>query len=200
MIVVIHSKTKPNNTHSDLTCLSELDGIFGYVTGTWRGFLGASFVLTDWKVRVFWLYGLVDRLSDRLYVRTITLYGCIYRCSHYAHFYSQAWLTRHRKTCTLYASPEELSPYGSPHWGPPGTWTFSDDWTAWGIPHNETVSYKNWEAYNLGVHSTLVTRFNFTQLIQNRGQVGFLNSPGDFCWSDLTRWSYRWHLGLNSFA
>ena len=32
-----------------------------------------------------------------------------------------------------------------------------------GILPNETVSSKNWEAYNLGLHSTLITRFHLTQ-------------------------------------
>ena len=39
-----------------------------HVTGPRRGFLGASFVSTDWRGRVFWLYGPVDILSDHLYI------------------------------------------------------------------------------------------------------------------------------------
>ena len=53
------------------------------MTGTRRRFLGASFVLVDWQVMLFWLFGLVDRPSDRLYVRTIPLSGCMDRRFHY---------------------------------------------------------------------------------------------------------------------
>ena len=49
----------------------------GLATGMWRGSLGASFASTDWQVRVFWLSSIVDRPSDCLYVRTITLSGCM---------------------------------------------------------------------------------------------------------------------------
>ena len=143
--------------------------------GPWIGYLGASFVSSDWQVRVFWLSGLIDGPSDRLYVRTITLLGCMERRSHYIPFPSQAWMACHRKTCALSASPEELPPYIIPHWGPPGTWTFSDDWTAWGFPHTKKVSSNNLEAYNLGVCSTLVTRFQRIQQLQNTGRSGFLN-------------------------
>ena len=50
-----------------------------HVTGTWRGSLGASFVLAGWRVRVLWSYGLLDRPSDCLYVRTISLSGYMER-------------------------------------------------------------------------------------------------------------------------
>ena len=170
-----------------------------YETGPWRGSLGVFFVSADWWVRLFWSFGLTDRLSDHLYVRTIPLSGCIDRRSRYTPFYSQAWLACHRKTCALSASPEELFPYGSPWWGPPGPWTFSDDWTNLGIRHTKTVSSKNCEAYNLGVHSILVTRFHCTQQLQNMDRLGFLNSLGELCWLDFPRWSYCCPLGLNIF-
>ena len=170
------------------------------VTGPWSGSLGASFVSADWRVRVFWSSGVVNRPSEHLYVYTIPLYRCIDRSPHYTPFYSQAWLACHSKTCDLAASPEELSSYGSPRWGPPGPWTFSDNWTAWGIPHTKKVSYKNWESYNLGVNSILVTRFHCTQQLRNTGRSGLLSSPSDFCWFYFPRWSYQQPLGLNSFA
>ena len=94
------------------------------VMGPWRGSLGASFVSADWKVRVFWLSGLIDRPSDRMYVLTIPMCGCMYRHSSYIPFSSQAWLAYHRKTRAFSASPEELSPYSGPFRGPPGTWKF----------------------------------------------------------------------------
>ena len=141
------------------------------VTGPWSGYLGASFVSANWGVRVFWSSGLVDRPSDRIYVRTITLSGCMGRRSRYIPFYYQSWLAWHRKTFDLAASPEELSPYGIPRRGTPGPWTFLDDWTAWGLPHTKTVSYNIWEAYNLGVISTLVTRFHLTQYFKNETQA-----------------------------
>ena len=52
------------------------------VMGPWRGSLGASIESADWRVRVFWSYGLVDRPSDRLYVHTIPMSGCMDRHSH----------------------------------------------------------------------------------------------------------------------
>ena len=161
---------------------------FPIVTEPWIGSLRASFIAADWQVRVFWSSGLVDRPSGHMYVRTITLSGCMYILSHYILFSSQAWLAFHRKTCALSASPEELSPYNSPRRGSPGTWNYSYDWTAWGITQTKTVSSNNWEAYNLGVHSTLVTRFHCTQQLWDTGRAGFLNSPGDFGWLDLPRW------------
>ena len=48
-----------------------------HVTGPRSGSLGASFVSADLKVRVLWSSGIVDRPSDRFYVRTITLSGCM---------------------------------------------------------------------------------------------------------------------------
>ena len=48
-----------------------------HVTGPRSGSLGASFVSEDLKVRVLWSSGIVDRPSDRFYVRTITLSGCM---------------------------------------------------------------------------------------------------------------------------
>ena len=76
---------------------------------------------------------------------------------------------------------------------------FSEYWTAWGIPQTKTVSSKNCEAYNLGVHSILVTRFHCTQQLQNMDRLGFLNSLGELCWLDFPRWSYCCPLGLNIF-
>ena len=164
--------------------------------GPWRGSLGESIVLADQRVRVFKSSGLVDRTSDHPYVHNITLYRCTGILSHYIPFSSQSWLACHRKTCTLSTFPEELHLYGIPWRGPPGPWTFSDDRTAWGIPHTEPLSFKNWEAYILGVRSTLVTRFNCTQQLRNTGWADLLNSTNDFCWLDLPRWSFRHHLGL----
>ena len=56
-----------------------------YVKGPWRVSQGASFVLKDWKVRVLWLFGIVDRPSKHIYVRTITMSGCVDRRSRYNH-------------------------------------------------------------------------------------------------------------------
>ena len=128
----------------------------------WRGSLGASFLSADWQVTVFWSSGLVDRPSDCLYVRNITLSGCMDRRYGYIHFSSQEWLACHRKTCALASYLEELSPYGSPRLVPPGPWKFSDNLTAWGVPQTETVSSKYWEAYNLVVYSTFINRFHLT--------------------------------------
>ena len=49
--------------------------------GTSRRSLGALFVSADWRVRVFWSSCLLDILSNRLYVSTITLSGCMDRRS-----------------------------------------------------------------------------------------------------------------------
>ena len=46
--------------------------------GTWW----ESFILKDWRVRVFGPSGLVDILSNRLYVRTINLYKFMERRYH----------------------------------------------------------------------------------------------------------------------
>ena len=157
--------------------------------GPRRGYLGASFILEDWRVRVIWSSGLVDRPSKRMYVHTITLSGCMERRSRYTPFYSQSWLSWHSKPWALAAYPEELPTYGSPRWGPLGTWTFSDKWTAWDVLQTKTVSSKNWKSYNLGERSTLITRFYRTQQMQKTGRSGFLNSPGDFFWLESPRWA-----------
>ena len=54
-----------------------------HVTGTWRGSLGASLVLTYWQLMVFLLSGIVYRTSEHLYVHTILLSGCMGRRSRY---------------------------------------------------------------------------------------------------------------------
>ena len=64
-----------------LTCNRDMEGV-----------PGAPFVLTDWHVRVFWSSGLIGRPYEQLYVHTIPLSGCMYRCSHYTPFSSQTWL------------------------------------------------------------------------------------------------------------
>ena len=46
-------------------------------------YLGASLVSADWRVRVFDIYGIIDRPSDHLYVHTITLSVCMDRRSCY---------------------------------------------------------------------------------------------------------------------
>ena len=76
--------------------------------------------MADWRERAFGSSGIVDRLSECLYVCTIHVSRCMERRSHYTPFSSQELLACHRKTCDLAASPEELSPYDSPRRGPPG--------------------------------------------------------------------------------
>ena len=44
-----------------------------HITGPWRWYLGGSFMVADWRVRVLWSSGLVDRPSDRMYIYIITL-------------------------------------------------------------------------------------------------------------------------------
>ena len=102
----------------------------------------------------------------------------------------------HMRTRAFTGFLEYLSPYGSPCKGTPGTWTFSENWTFWGVLQNKTVSYKNWDAYNLGTHSTLFIHICITRKLQNTGRVGFLNLPGGIFWLDSPRWSYRHPLGL----
>ena len=52
------------------------------VTGPCKGgSLGSFFVSADWQVRVLWSSGIVDRLTDILYVHTIPLAGCMDRRS-----------------------------------------------------------------------------------------------------------------------
>ena len=115
-----------------------------FVAGPRRRSLGILLVLADWRMKVFWSSGIVDIPSDRIYIRTIPLPGCMKRCSNYTPFSYQTWLAWHRKTCALAASPEELSPYGSPRQGPPEPWYFSDDWTAWDAPQTKIVPSKDW--------------------------------------------------------
>ena len=94
---------------------------------------------------------ILDRTSDRLSAQTITLYGCMDRHSCYIPFYSQAQLYIWKDSCRinnpLKNYPLKSTPSGD-HQGP----DFSDNLTSWGTPQTETVSYNNWEAYNLGVH------------------------------------------------
>ena len=47
------------------------------------GSMGVLFVVADWRVRVFGSSSLVDIPSDHLYVRSIPLYGCMYRRYYY---------------------------------------------------------------------------------------------------------------------
>ena len=54
-----------------------------HVTGTRKWYLGASFVVAYWWVRVFGRSGLVDRPSDHIYVCTISLSECMDRRSRY---------------------------------------------------------------------------------------------------------------------
>ena len=63
-----------------------------------RGSLGASLVLADWQVRVFWSYVLVDIPSYHMYVCTIPLSGIMDRRSCYIPFSYQALLAYYRKT------------------------------------------------------------------------------------------------------
>ena len=156
--------------------------------GSKEGVPGGVFVLAYWKVRVFWSSGIVDRRSERLYIRTISLHGCMYRISRYTPFSSQAGLYCHRKTCALSAFNEKLSHNGIPLRGPLGFWTFSDEWAAWWVPQNKKISSKNWEVYNIGVCSTLVTRFHHTKQLQKTCRSGLSNSTSDFCWLDLPWW------------
>ena len=99
----VHQST-PFTTHPDVygsvserVFLSPLPFIFPLLIGIFwlqrscgGGPRGSCSYLADWQVRVFWLSGLVDRPSYRLYVSTITLYGCMNRLSRYTPFYSQA--------------------------------------------------------------------------------------------------------------
>ena len=52
--------------------------------GAVEGFPGGLFVFADWRVRVLWSSGLVDRPSNRLHIRTIPLSVCMYRSSCYS--------------------------------------------------------------------------------------------------------------------
>ena len=52
-----------------------------HVMGPMRGSLGASFVPADWQVRVVGSSRIVYRLYERLYLQTITMYGCMERSS-----------------------------------------------------------------------------------------------------------------------
>ena len=104
----------------------------------WIGYLGALFVLQDWRARVFGTSGIVDRPSDRLYVSTIHMSWWMDRRYWYTPSSSQEWLACHSSTCTLAASPGELPPYGIPSRVPPGPWNFSYKWISWGTPHTLT--------------------------------------------------------------
>ena len=73
------------------SCLFEV-----YVTGTLSGSLGGFLVLEDWQVRVFGKSGIVDRPSDRLYVRTIPQYGYMNRRYRYIPYYSRAIMAHYR--------------------------------------------------------------------------------------------------------
>ena len=42
--------------------------------------MGALFLPTGWRLRVFGPSGFVDRPSEHIYVRTIPLSGCMDRC------------------------------------------------------------------------------------------------------------------------
>ena len=135
--------------------------------------------------------GLVDRPSDRLFIRTIPMSGCMYRRSCYTHFYSKNDYPFGRNpvgiriTCRIY-------PLRHPPLGTTRCLNFLRQRTAWGTPQAETVSSKNWEAYNLGVRSKLFTQFHLTQyfLKINTVRGGFSNPRGEICWLDLPRRRY----------
>ena len=48
-----------------------------HVTGPRSGSLGALLVPADWQVRLFGVSGIIDIMSNRLYIYTIPIYGCI---------------------------------------------------------------------------------------------------------------------------
>ena len=54
-----------------------------HVMGPWSWSQGVLLAPSDWQVRVFRTSGLVDRQSDRLYIRNIPLSGFMNRCSRY---------------------------------------------------------------------------------------------------------------------
>ena len=58
------------------------------VMGPSRRSQGYLFVFLDWQVRLFGPSGIVDWTTDHMYVRTIPLYGCMYRYSLCIPFYS----------------------------------------------------------------------------------------------------------------
>ena len=60
------------------------------VMGAQSGPLGALFVLTDWRVRVFGSSGLVARPYDHLSIWTIPPSGCMEIQSRYTPFFYQA--------------------------------------------------------------------------------------------------------------
>ena len=61
--------------------------------GPRRWYLGSSFVLADWQVRAFGTSGILDITSDHMYIRTITMFGCMGRRYRYTPFYYQACLS-----------------------------------------------------------------------------------------------------------
>ena len=66
---------------------------FRYVTGLRSGSWGALLVPADWQVRVFGLFGIVDRPSERLYIHNIPLYVYMDRLSCRIPFSPQARLS-----------------------------------------------------------------------------------------------------------
>ena len=60
-----------------------------------------SFVPADWKVRVFGLSGIVDRIFEHLSVWTVTWSRCVYRRSGYMMFNSMECSTYYQGNITV---------------------------------------------------------------------------------------------------
>ena len=97
--------------------------------------------------------------------------------------------------------PRSIIPLRQPLPGTTRGLKFSDDWTAWDIPQIKTVSSKNWEAYNLGVRSSYVTRFHLKQALKTEhGTRRLLKYTWWFLLVRLAKVKLLTSFGVNTFA
>ena len=86
-------------------------------------------------------------------------------------------------------------------WGPPGIWTFSDNWNTWGVTHTESIYSNIWEAYNLHVNSTFITWFHLKHNCEMRAyqasQIHPMTYLGQNHQSEATAILWGWYILVN---
>ena len=157
--------------------------VWALVMGSWSGSQGALAVPSDWQVRVFWMSGLIDRQSDRLYISTIPLYGCMDRRSCCIPFFLNNYCPFGRTTIGV-RIPSIIVPLRHPSIGITRALNFFRQLNCLGRPPDqnsilqELVGLQPKFTFNMGHHVS-----SYTQLTKH-GPQRLLKST---CWLLLVR-------------